>query len=407
MSPFLEYLKEDWLPNNLIEAKKMVREASKYTLIGQHLYHRGFSFPLLRCVDKEEAAYIIQEVYKGVYDTHIGGRALASKIARTGYYWSTLRHDCMEYVKKCDKCQRFAEAHKVPLEHLHPVTFPWLFYKWRVDILGPFSIATGQIKFFIVEIDYFTKWVEVEPVATISSDRIRQFLWKRIMCRFGIPTEIVSDNGMHFASRSAVEFCEGLKVKQLFTLVEHPQSNGQAEAANIVILRGLRKHLEEAKGRWVEELLHLLWSYHTTPHSTTNETPFRFTFGTKAMTPMEIGELSLGMALFKPSENEEELRENLDLLQEVREIAHVREYAVKARAAKKYDRKIVPFKFQRQDLVLRKITQGMDANKLTLIWEGPFRVLEEVGKGAYRLEQLDGKRIPHTWNVATLRMYYS
>ncbi|RDY02961.1 Tf2-11, partial [Mucuna pruriens] len=291
----------------------------------------------------------------------------------------------MDYVKKCDKCQRFVKAHKAPSEHLHSVISPWPFYKLGVDILGPFPIAPDQLKFLI-------------PVATISSERIKRFFWKKIIYRFGIPAEIVSDNGTQFASHATAEFCEGLKIKQLFTSIEHPQANGQAEAANKVILRGLRKRLEEAKGRWAEELSQVLWSYHTTPHSTTNEIPFRLTFGTEAMIPVEIGEPSPRTALFEPSENEEELRENLDMLQEVREIAHLREYAVKASAARKEDKRIVPY------LVLRKITHKVESNKLTPIWEGPFRVLEEVGRGAYCLENLDGRKVPCTWNAATLRI---
>ncbi|RDX94180.1 Tf2-6, partial [Mucuna pruriens] len=186
--------------------------------------------------------------------------------------------------------------------------------------------------------------------------------------------------------------------------MEHPQSNGQAEAAKKVILRGLRKRLEKAKGRWAKELPQVLWSYHTTPHSTTNETPFCLTFGTEAMIPVEIGELSPWTALFESSRNEEELRTNLDMLQEIREIAHVREYAIKVRTARKYDKRIVPCNFKPQDLVFRKITQKVESNKLTPIWEGPFRILEEVGWGAYHLENLDGSKVPHTWNVATLRI---
>ncbi|RDX80198.1 Gypsy retrotransposon integrase-like protein 1, partial [Mucuna pruriens] len=168
MDPLITYLKEEQLPEDPAAAKRMPREASKYVLIGQHLYRRGFSFPLLRCMDGEEVVYVIREVYEGVCGMHIGGRALASKITRAGYYWPTLRSDCMDYVKKCDKCQRFAEAHKAPPEPLHSVMSPWPFYKWGIDILGPFPVAPGQLKFLIVVVDYFTKWVEAEPVATIT-----------------------------------------------------------------------------------------------------------------------------------------------------------------------------------------------------------------------------------------------
>ncbi|RDX81592.1 Tf2-11, partial [Mucuna pruriens] len=162
-------------------------------------------------------------------------------------------------------------------------------------------------------------------------------LLEKIICRFGIPVEIVSDND-----------------KAIVYFGRTPQSNGQAEATNKIILQGLRKRLEEAKGRWEEELPHVLWSYHTTPHSTTNETPFFLTFGTEAMIPVEIGEPSPRIALFEPSKNEEELRGNLDLLQEAKEIAHIREYAMKARAARKYDRGVIPQNFEAGDLVLKK-----------------------------------------------------
>ncbi|RDX88901.1 Tf2-6, partial [Mucuna pruriens] len=226
MTPFLEYLREDQVPKDPGEAQRVIKEASKYTLVGQHLYRRGYAFPLLRCLEGDEATYIIQEVHEG----------------------------------------RFAEGHKAPQERLHSVTSPWPFYKWGVDILGPFPPALGQ--------------VEAEPVATISSERIKRFFWKKIICRFDIPVEIVSDNGTQFASKGTVEFYEGIKIKQLFTWIEHSQSNNQAEATNKVILRGLQRQLEEAKGRWVDDLPQVLWSYHTTPHSTTNETPFRLTFGT-------------------------------------------------------------------------------------------------------------------------------
>ncbi|RDX96069.1 Tf2-9, partial [Mucuna pruriens] len=407
MTPILDYLQKEAVPEDPKEVLKTTKEATKYTILGQQLYRRGFSFPLLRCLEGDESSYVIKEIHEGVCGTHIGGRALASKIARAGYYWPTMKGDRMDYVKKCDKCQRFAEGHKAPPENLHHVTSPWPFFKWGVDILGPFPPAPGQIKFLIVAVDYFIKWVEAEPVATITAERIKRFYWKRIICRFGLPAEIVSDSGTQFASKGAAEFYKELNIKQVFTSVEHPQSNGQAEAANKVILRELRRRLEEAKGRWAEELPQVLWSYHTTPHSTTNETPFRLTFGTEAMILVEIGEPSPRTALFEPSKNEEELRANLDLIQEAREIAHVKEYAIKARAARKYNQKVIPREFIAGDLVLKKITMTASRNKLTPSWEGPFRVIDAIGRGAYKLESLEKKTLPRTWNAASLHVYYS
>ncbi|RDY13818.1 Tf2-9, partial [Mucuna pruriens] len=303
----------------------------------------------------------------------MGGRALTSKIARVGYYKPTLKGDCVEYVKKCDKCQRFTEVSNAPPEQLHSITSPWPFHKWGVNILGPFPPTLGQVKYLIVVMNYFTKWIEIELVVTIAAKRIKRFYWKKIICCFGLSGKIVLNNGTQFASQATANFCTQLGIKQRFTSVKHPQMNGQAEDANKVILRGLHRRLEEAKGRWAEELPQVLWSYHTTLHSSTNETPFRLTFGTEAVIPVEIGEPSPQTTLFRPAENEDEIRVNLDLLQEAREVAQIKEYAAKARATKRQRRKLVPKRFLPFDLVLRKVTRTTDNNKLTPIWEGPFR----------------------------------
>ncbi|RDX97003.1 hypothetical protein CR513_20282, partial [Mucuna pruriens] len=124
----------------------------------------------------------------------------------------------------------------------------------------------------------------------------------------------------------------------------------------------------------------------------------------EAVIPVEIGEPSIRTTLFEPNANEGELRANLDMLQEVREAAHIREFAIKSRVAKLYNRRVVSRSFRPQDLVLRKMVHKAESNKLTPKWEGPFRVRKEVGQGAYRLETLKGKEIPRTWNAASLRM---
>lgn len=185
-------------------------------------------------------------------------------VARAGYYWPTLKQDCQNLVRHCDRCQHFAMMHRAPPEPLHSIVSPCPFYMWGAYILGPFPLAPGQMKFLIVGVDYFTKWVEAEPVATIFPERIKHFYWKNIICRFGLPIVIVTDNGMQFASSLVEAFCSNLGVKLIFNSVEHPQTNGLAEVANKVILNGLKKKLNDAKGRWTEMLCQVLWSYHTT-----------------------------------------------------------------------------------------------------------------------------------------------
>jgi len=115
--------------------------------------------------------------------------------------------DFVAFVKKCDKCQRFSDKKHAPANELTYVFSPWPFHKWGVDIVGPFPLAPGQLKFLIVGIYYFTKWVEAEAVSRITADRVKKFYWKKIICRFRLPKYFVTDNGTQFASTRVVDFC--------------------------------------------------------------------------------------------------------------------------------------------------------------------------------------------------------
>ena len=238
------------------------------------------------------------------------------------------------------------------------------------------------MKYLMVAIEYFMKWIEVEPMAQITTHKVTHFVWKNIVCRFGVPKLLVSDNGTQFASQQLSKICSEVGVKHVFTSVEHPQTNGQVESANRVLLRGLKRRLEKAKETWAEEVPRIVWAYHTTYQSTTKETPFSFICGSDAMIPVEIQESSPRFLNFMAKESNEERNVNLDLLDEVRV-------------------------FQVDDLVIRKAHPYQLENKLSPKWTDPFRVTEALGKGAYRLETLEGGAIPRTWNATNLKFYFS
>lgn len=153
-----------------------------------------------------------------------------------GYYWSTLQKDCLEHTKKCYRCQLHSDWHHAAPEQLHSISFPWSFHTTRIDILGHFPLACRHIKFLIVLVEYFTKWIEAKAVSNISTTRIKNFVWRNIVCRFRSPTRPVSNNRIQFTSGTFHEACTKLGVRQSFSSIEHPQTNRQAKAANEVIL---------------------------------------------------------------------------------------------------------------------------------------------------------------------------
>jgi len=193
-----------------------------------------------------------------------------------------------------------------------------------MDIIGPFAPGKGQCKFLLVGIDYFTKWIEVEPLTAITARNVQSFVWKNIVCRFGLPQVIITDNGRQFTDRGLAEFYEKLNIKHITSLVEHLQTNGQAEAANKVILNELKKRLGPAKGNWTEKLLEVMWAYRCSPQSTTQETSYSQMYDTEAMILVEIGEPSLCRQMLDLDLNKESLLVGLDLINELRDKCKIR-----------------------------------------------------------------------------------
>ncbi|XP_072090460.1 uncharacterized protein [Arachis hypogaea] len=175
--------------------------------------------------------------------------------------------------------------------------------------------------------------------------------------------------------------------------------------SQVVTSQDLRSGWMIKKGAWADELASVFWSYHTTKQSSTKETPFRLTYGLNAVIPVEIGELSPRLLLKGVGEAVEK-----DLIDEAREMAHLTETALKQRMALRYNTKVLRREFEPNDLVLRCNDIGLltpGEGKLTVNWEGPYRVKEVIGKGAFKLERLNGKEIPRTWNANNLRRFYS
>ena len=162
-----------------------------------------------------------------------------------------MRTDVAACVRKCDRCKRKAPISRVPAQYLSTITSPWPFAQWEIDIVGPLLTAPTQKKLLLVATNYFIKWIEAEAFTSIKDKDVVQFVWKNIVCRFEIPQLIVVDNGPQFESRVYRNFCHELKIKNLYSTLWYPQSNGQPEASNKTLLIALTKCLHSTKGKWV------------------------------------------------------------------------------------------------------------------------------------------------------------
>ncbi|XP_042484775.1 uncharacterized protein LOC122065051 [Macadamia integrifolia] len=315
MDPIVVYLRDGHLPGDQAEARAVKRRAAKYTLHGGVLYKRAISWPLLKCLPPSRAEETLREVHEGICGGHIGGRALAYKVLRQGFYWPNMQRDAMKFVQQCFKCQA-----------------------------------------------------------------VEKFVRDDVIFRYGVPKVLVTDNGRQFDNRKFRHFCSNFNIDFRNTAIAHPQSNGQAEKANHTLIDGIEKRLDWEKKNWADQLLSVLWAYRTSARTPTGETPFRLTYETEALTPVEVTQASFRSAVFEASQNEAGLQVNADFIDEVREEALIRNETYKQKVQQYHNKRVKPRGFVVGDLVLRKAAAAdpRSEGKLSANWEGPY-IVSKVG----------------------------
>ena len=175
------------------------------------------------------------------------------------------------------------------------------------------------------------------------------------------------------------------------------------------MLKIIKTHLEGAKGIWSNELPGVLWVYRTTVRTLTGETPFKLAYGSKAVIPTKVHMANHRVTMYQDKDNEEQLRLNLNLIDEVRTDAEERTARYKNLIARQHDAMVKPRRFNIGNLVLKKVslaTKNPTHGKLGPNWEGPYRIINCKRQGSYYLEALDRRKLEHPWNVEHLRRYY-
>ncbi|XP_008245026.1 PREDICTED: uncharacterized protein K02A2.6-like [Prunus mume] len=356
--PIIDYLVNGNLPMDKSETRKVQQKTARYYMHGSKLIRRSYSGPHLTCIKYPQTLEVLCKIHDGECVNDLGGRSLAQKTLNIGYFWPTMRHDSAKYV---------------------------------IDLVGPMSSAPTKKDMMIVTTDYFTKWIEAEVLSST-----KEVVWKNIICRFGCPQKLVTDNGSQFIGKQITAFFAKYKIKQHLSTPRYPQGNGQAEASNKVILDCLKKRLECAEGKWVDELPGVLWAYRTTKRRSTGETPFSLAYGTEAIIPPHVIVPSIGIEVGSIEKNSEQMRLNLDLLEGEREKAIIRVASYQQQLKSYYDKRAKIRQFQPGDLVLRKAfitAQRQGSKKMKPNWEGPYVISRSGGRGSYTLDTMDGKEI--------------
>jgi transposase InsO family protein len=372
------FLVSSRLPEDESEAERIVRQASGYCVKDGDLYWRRLNGVTLKCISTHQGQELLRDIHASECGHHASASALAAKAYRSGFYWPSALWDAVEMVKRCEACQFYAKQIHQPAQELQTIPLTWPFVVWGLDILGPFPRAQGGYRYLYVAIDKFTKWVEVEPVCTIPARSAVKFI-RGLVCRFGVPNRIITDNGSQFTSGLFREYYASADIKICFASVAYPRSNGQAERANTKVLEGLKTRslnakLEACGKKWLDNLQSILWSIRTTTTKPTGETPFFLVYGAEAVLPTDVKFGLPRVLAFNEIRQEDLIKDRLLQLEEARCQAALRATRYQQGLHRYHSRHVWARTLEVSDLVLRRILSREGLHKLSPMWEVPFKV---------------------------------
>ena len=176
----------------------------------------------------------------------------------------------------------------MPPVPLNVLTAPWPFAMWGIDMIGEIRpTASNGLRFILVAIDYFTKWVEATSYATVTKNVVARFIRHNLICRYGVPERIITDNGKNLNNNMIPQLCKQFKLQHHNSSPYRSKMNGAVEAANKNIKKTVQKMTVTYK-YWHEMLPFALHGYLTSARTSTGETPYSLVYGMEAVLPIEV-----------------------------------------------------------------------------------------------------------------------
>ncbi|XP_059658620.1 uncharacterized protein LOC132304939 [Cornus florida] len=285
--------------------------------------------------------------------------------------------------------------------------------KGGLSILLETPPSTDGYTHIVVATNYFTKWVKPIPLKTCEQSTVINFIKKHIIHRFGIPKTLTTDIGLSFVGNKVLDYCAEYGVQVISSTPYFAQSNGQVETSNKVIFNILKKMIENHPREWHHLLSEALWAYRNSRRSGTGVTPYMLTYGHDAVLPMEITIRSARVAFqnkLTPAYYNHAMLVELKDLDEVRLNALDHIVAQKKKVMRAYNKKVKAKAFVKGDLVWQvrfpPRVKDKEYRKWTPNWNGPYLVERVLGKGVYRLMDIDGGPHKHPVNGVYLKEYY-
>jgi len=366
------------VPDDDACAKQMMLDQSNFTLLEGVLYFIDPHSKQLRlALPRSVRQTILQESHSGAFSGHFAAHGLYKKLARQ-FWWKHMYSDVYHHCRSCLTCASFngsGRRHHPPLKPI-PVGAP--FDRVGIDIMEMPLTQDGN-RYVVVMMDYLTKWVEACAIPNQSSETLAKALVDNVICRHGVPKELLSDRGANLLSNLMLDICTLTGMKKINTTAYHPQTDGLVENFNRTLRTMLAKHSRTFGMDWDRHLQHLLFAYRTRPHDSTNEAPFFMIYGRDARLPTEAA-LSTPptLQMLDVGDYKTELVTGLT---HCWDIAHKSITKAQARQKKYYDQhtKTPTLKVGDRVMVFMPNETKTKEHKLSLPYHGPFRIMEVQG----------------------------
>jgi ribonuclease HI len=267
---------------------------------------------------------LLRVIHAGVCGHHAAPLTLVGNAFRQGFYWPTTVTNASEIVCIYEGCQFYDRKSNLPAHVLQTIPVTWPFDVWGLDIFGPLRKVPGGFTHLLVAIDKFSKWVEVRPITNLRAEQAITF-FTDIVYQFGKPNSIITNNGSQFTGRKFLEFCDKFHIRVDWAAMAHPQTNGQVERANGMILQGLKPRifdkLIKSSRKWLQELPAVVWSLRTTPSRATGFTLFFLVYGAEAILPTDLEYGPPRVQSYDEGTNQRAREDSLDQLDKARTVA--------------------------------------------------------------------------------------
>ncbi|MBM3428678.1 MAG: DDE-type integrase/transposase/recombinase, partial [Bacteroidetes bacterium] len=383
-SPIIEFLKHKKLPDDLSLRQKILVLAQnceiKNGILVKNLQREGIPHKALIFLPRIMIPEVLYQAHSSLMGGHMAVKKTKEKILQS-YFWHQMDQDVESYVQTCQTCQKRRIDNRPKPNITTPLPIPTENNtRVHIDLFGPLKTSERGQKYIMVMTDAFSRYMEIAAIPNKEAETVVQTFYDKWICRFGVPLEIMSDQGKEFCNKITDDLCEKLNIRHSTTSGYNPKCNSIVEVCNKTVAKYLASFVDNTTLDWEVYLPPLAFCYNTSLHESNKFTPYFLTFGNEARLPsLPSPDIH---KIYGDSENDFRMQK----LQLSRQLAHENNLTAIGKYKEYNDKKASPHPYQVGQWAWLEIKQFVSKNKkLSPKFEGPYLITKVLDNGVVDL----------------------